>query len=128
MSPSFATFLLMNNYFHDVATAMLLACCVVLWTLLKRLGDERDRSVLAYGRALYRGVAGMFWFSVAWIAASGVIRIATFRSFEWFNTTQKHFEAGLLVKYAIATVMTVLGAVLWLRLSRRMKQKLDSPS
>lgn len=124
MSPSFATFLLMNNYFHDVATAMLLACCVVLWVLLKHLGDERDAALTTYARSLYRGVSGMFWFSVAWIIISGAIRIATFHAFEWHNTTQKHFEAGLLVKYAVAAVMMIIGSVLWTRLSRRMRRKL----
>jgi len=124
MSPSFATFLLMNNYFHDVATAMLLACCVVLWVLLKHLGDERDAALTTYARSLYRGVSGMFWFSTAWIIVSGAVRIATFHDFEWLNTTQKHFEAGLMVKYATAVVMMIIGAALWARLSRRMKQKL----
>lgn len=124
MSQGFAVFLLMNNYFHDVATAMLLACCVVLGVLLRHLGGERDLPLFAYARALFRGVTAIFWFSVAWIVASGIIRIATFRSFEWFNTTQKHFEAGLLVKYGIAVVMMAVGAVLWRRLSGKMRSRL----
>ncbi len=126
MSQGFATFILMNNYFHDVATAMLLACSVVLWVLLRNLGDERDEGLLRYVSALYRGVSGIFWFSVLWIIASGVVRIATFHSFEWHNTTQKHFEAGLLVKYAIAVVMMIVGGLLWLRLSRLMRERLRS--
>ena len=124
MSQGIATFLLMNNYFHDVATAMLLACCVVLGVLLKHLGDEREAALTGYARSLYRGVSGMFWFSVVWIIVSGAVRFATFRDFEWHNTAQKHFEAGLMVKYAIAAVMMIIGAVLWKRLSRRMKRKL----
>lgn len=125
MSNSFATFVLMNNYFHDVATAMLLACSVVLWVMLKNLGGEQDGVLLRYAAALYRSVSAMFWFSVLWIIASGILRIATFRSFEWFNTTQKHFEAGLFVKYGIAAVMMVIGTLLWARLSRKMRSRLQ---
>jgi len=125
MTPGFATFILMNNYFHDVATAMLLACSVVLGVMLKHLGQEQDDVLRSYAAALFRGITGVFWFSVVWIAASGIVRIATFRSFEWFNTTQKHFEAGLLVKYGIAVVMMIIGSVLWARLSRKMRGRLQ---
>lgn len=114
----------MNNYFHDVATAMLLACSVMLWVLLKRLGDGRDPVLTGYAAALYRGVTMMFRLSVLWIVVSGLVRIATFRDFEWYNTTQKHFEAGLIVKYAIAVVMMIVGAVLWTRMSRTMRDRL----
>ena len=124
MSQGFATFLLMNNYFHDVATAMLLACTVVLWILLKHLGEERDGVLIRYAAALYRGVTGIFRFSVLWIIASGILRVATFRSFEWFNTTQKHFEAGLLVKYGIAIAMMTVGALLWRRVTAVMRGRL----
>jgi hypothetical protein len=124
MSPGFATFILMNNYFHDVATAMLLACGIVLRVMQRNLGEERDGTLTRYAQALFRGVTGIFWFSVLWIFASGVLRIATFRSFEWHNTTQKHFEAGLLVKYAIAVVMMVVGAFLWRRVSAAMRTKI----
>jgi len=124
MSQGFATFILMNNYFHDVATAMLLACGIVLWVMMKHLGDDRDGSLTGYAAALFRGVTAMFRFSVLWIVASGILRISTFRSFEWFNTTQKHFEAGLLVKYAIAVAMMILGSVLWIRLSGAMRDRL----
>ena len=125
MTPGFATFILMNNYFHDVATAMLRACSVVLGVMLKHLGQEQDDALKRYAAALFRGITGVFWFSVVWIAASGIVRIATFHSFEWFNTTQKHFEAGLLVKYGIAVVMMIIGSVLWARLSRKMRGRLQ---
>jgi hypothetical protein len=125
MSPGFATFILMNNYFHDVATAMLLACSAVLWIMLRHLGAERDDVLMRYAAGLFRSVTTVFWSSVLWIVVSGIVRIVTFRSFEWLNTTQKHFEAGLLVKYAIAIVMMFSGSVLWMRLSRAMRNKLQ---
>jgi hypothetical protein len=124
MSPGFATFLLMNNYFHDVATAMLLACSVVLWVMLRHLGVKQDEVLMRYVTALFRGITAIFWFSVLWIIASGIVRIVTFREFEWFNTTQKHFEAGLFVKYGIAITMMVVGSFLWMRLSRAMRDRL----
>ena len=126
MSPGFATFLLMNNYFHDVATAMPLACSIVLWVLLKHLDQGQDDVLKRYVGKLFRGVTALFWFSVVWIVASGFVRIDTFRDFEWFNTTQKHFEAGLFVKYGIAVAMMIAGSFLWVRLSRKMRNQIRS--
>jgi len=124
MSQGMATFILMNNYFHDVATAMLLACSIVLWVLLRHLGDERDDPLLRYVRSLYRGISVLFWFSVVWLIVSGVIRFATFSTFEWVNASRGRFEAGLLTKYAVAGCMILVGIVLWSRLTRKMKERL----
>lgn len=124
MSEGFATFILMNNYFHDVATAMPLACSIVLRVLLRQLGGDRDAVMTRHAAALFSGVTVMFWLSVLWIVFSGAVRIATFHDFEWYNTTRKHFEAGLIVKYAVAAVMMISGSVLWTRLSRAMRDRL----
>lgn len=125
MTQGFATFILMNNYFHDVATAMLLACSIVLWVFLKHLRTDDDRVLLGYARKLYGGVSTIFWFSVAWIIVSGFIRVATFTSFEWVNAGRGRFEAGLVMKYAIAGCMILIGIFLWSRLSREMKDRLS---
>ncbi len=123
MSRSFAVFILMSNYFHDVATALLLASGIVMRVIVKNLEKEKgaDEAQTRYFTALYRSVTYLAWFSVAWIVAGGVLRIATFSSFEWPNAVEKHLETGLIVKYIIALCMTAAGAVLWVRLARRMK-------
>jgi len=54
MSPEFAVFLLMNNYFHDVATAMLLACAIVLWSIEKAEANARDKTAQNYASSMRR--------------------------------------------------------------------------
>lgn len=124
MSSGFATFILMNNYFHDVATAMFSACSVVLWIFLKKLGNDFDEGLRAYMRSLYRGVSAVFWFSAVWLVGSGILRFITFTRFEWVNASRGKFEAGLLVKYVIAGCMVLIGVMLWVRLSQEMKKRL----
>ena len=43
--------IIMNNYFHDVATAVLLGSAVVLWVLGKRAEDAGGDARLALARA-----------------------------------------------------------------------------
>jgi len=122
MSPGFAVFVLMNNYFHDVATALILACGAAAWMLLKRVENAASGSVTAYFLVLYNKITRVFWFSIGWIIVGGIIRALTFSTFEWPNAVEKHHEAGLIAKYAIATIMMVIGAYLWIVVSRRVKK------
>jgi len=127
MNPGFATFLLMNNYFHDVATAMLPACALVLWLFRKYLNNGAESPVLrAYARSLYRGMVRLVWISLVWIMVSGLIRIATFDTFEWVNAAQKGYQAGLFMKYGLAAVMIVVGIIFWLRVASATREKLSS--
>lgn len=121
MSPGYAVFLLMNNYFHDVATAMLLACGIALWIIIKQREGIKDPAAAGYFLKLARGINGVAKFSLGWIIIAGIPRVLTFRSFEWPNAVGKHHEAGLIAKYVIALAMMLAGAWLWARLSKRIR-------
>jgi len=122
MTPSFATFILMSNYFHDVATAMLLACGVVLRVLARNRDQEGDAVLRRYADDMHRSVNRLAWFSVVCVISKDILRIATFRSFEWWNAVQKHLEVALLVKYGIATLMMIAGAVLWMKYGKNRRR------
>jgi hypothetical protein len=121
MSPSFAVFILMNNYFHDVATSMLLATAIAMRLVLERFGQELDGATLGYVRSLTKNTIRLLWFSVAWIIFSAVPRALTFRSFEWANAVQLHHESGLIAKYVIAAAMMIAGTWLWAGLLRDLR-------
>ena len=119
MSQSMAVFILMSNYFHDVATAMLVACSFSLWVVLAKYGVQKDQMKKEFFGRLYRIIKKVVIFSWVWIVAAGAIRVVTFRRFEWVNAVEKHHEAALMVKYAVASVMIIAGAYSWTVLSRR---------
>lgn len=119
MSQPIAVFILMSNYFHDVATAMLVACSFSLWVALVKYGMQEDQMKKEFFARLYRAIRKVVIFSWVWIVAAGAIRIVTFRRFEWVNAVEKHHEAALMVKYAVAAVMIITGAYTWAVLSRK---------
>jgi uncharacterized membrane protein len=123
MTPGFAVFILMNNYFHDVATTMLLACGIAMLLIIRQLGNGSDAATLDYFSRLFRGVHRLAWISVAWILVGGIPRVLTFNSFEWANAVEKHHEAGLIAKYVIAVFMMVLGAYLWAAQLRKLRDR-----
>lgn len=119
MSQQFAVFILMSNYFHDVATAMIVACSFALWVILEKFGQEHDDQKQEFLRRLYQGLRRLVIFSWAWVISAGVLRIATFNSFELVNAVEKHHEAALMVKYAIAGTMMICGAISWTVLDKK---------
>lgn len=121
MPEPFAVFLLMNNYFHDVATAMLCACAAVLWVVGRAETPGGDRAAAEYASSMRRGVMRLAWLSAAWIAASGAIRITTVKEFEWRNFAEKGILSGLIAKYVVALVMVAAGAYALARVSRQIR-------
>jgi len=125
LSPSFAVFVLMSNYFHDVATAMLVACSIAGLLVLPRAGEKVDSATAGFIVSVWRSIRKIFVFSIIWIMAGAALRIGTLTDFEWKNFADRGHVVGLVAKYVIAVIIMIAGALFWGRLSRRVS-KLES--
>ncbi len=120
MSPAAGIALMMNNYFHDVATALLLASAVALWVMLRRYdAGPRGPDAARYFLELHRAMTRLARFSLAWIVLGGIPRTIWYGEFEWANAAGRGQVAALVVKHVIAFAFVAGGAVLWARLRRR---------
>ncbi len=126
IGPIFGIFLLMNNYFHDVSTALLAASGIVL-----RLMISRYRAALAEGGAVeikeyfsrvYSAMCGIARFSLLWILAGGIPRTLFYRDFEWANAVEHGQAAALILKHVMAFFLVALGAWLWKRAQADLKE------
>src|SRR5512140_3548582 len=102
MSPSLGIVLMMNNYFHDVATALLVASGAVLWIVHHKLGDSTEPAVLRYYLSLYHGMTRVAKFALAWIVLGGIPRTIFYTDFEWANAAGKNQVPALIVKHVLA--------------------------
>jgi hypothetical protein len=121
MSQPAAVFIMMSNYFHDVATAMIMASSVTMWVILRRYEKNSSPGSIALIVWLYKGISKVVIFSWGWILSAGILRFLTFRTYEWPNAVEKHQEYGLMVKYGIALAMMAGGAYLWMVLIKKMR-------
>ncbi len=120
MSPAAGIALMMNNYFHDVATALLMASAFALWVMLRRYdASPRGREAARYFLDLHRSMTRLARFSLAWIVLGGIPRTIWYGEFEWANAAGRGQVAALVVKHVIAFGFVAGGAVLWARLRRR---------
>ncbi len=121
MSPTFGIILMMNNYFHDVATALLLASAVAVWLMLQRLGTMNDRAVLLYFLSLHQGMVKLAKVSLIWIVLGGIPRTVYYTEFEWANAAGKGQVPALLVKHVLFFLFIGAGANLWSKINKRVK-------
>jgi hypothetical protein len=123
VSPSLGVALMMNNYFHDVATALLIASAVALWVLLGHFerggrGPDAARYFLEIAASMKR----LARFSLAWIVLGGIPRTIFYVDFEWANAAGRMQVPALVVKHVLAFGFVGGGVWLWRRLGRRVAE------
>jgi hypothetical protein len=121
MSPKLGVIIMMNNYFHDVATALLLASGVAAWVMFRKYEDNNTSEVNEYFLRIYRSMTRLAQFSLVWIIIGGIPRTIFYKDFEWANAVGKNQVPALIVKHILAFIIVGTGAYVWLKISRRIK-------
>ncbi len=109
--------LMMNNYFHDFATAVLIANLVLFWAFARglrgplALNDEQRAYVYRVARLVTYG-------ALAWIVVGGAIRTINYKTFEWVEAAGKSQLVALGVKHAVMGGAVLGGLWLQWKLSR----------
>ncbi len=121
MSPTLGVAIMMNNYFHDVATALLLASGIALWVMMKQLRLRSDEAVLRYFLGLYSAMTKLARFALIWIIVGGIPRTLFYTRFEWANAAGKGQIPALIVKHVLVVFFVAAGAHIWIRIGREAK-------
>lgn len=121
MSQSVAVFIMMSNYFHDVASAMIMACSVTMLLVLGRYDRTAEPGAGTIIHRLYRGISKVVIFSWLWVLSAGLLRVMTFNEYEWPNAVIKHQEYALMVKYCLGLAMLGGGAFMWTIVRKKMR-------
>ena len=130
MSESTAILLMMNNYLHDVATALLVASGYTIWLLGRRLEPSPGPDTLRYFVRLSRGLSRLALFSFFWIIAGGIPRVIFYKEFEWSNMAGRGQIPALIVKHILAFALVFAGMAVWLKVRKRVaeaEKRLGSP-
>jgi hypothetical protein len=113
---------MMNNYFHDVATALLAASAFALWVLLRRYeAGGRGPDAARYFLEIQRSMVKLARFALAWIVLGGIPRTIWYVEFEWANAAGRGQVPALVVKHVVAAILVVYGVAFWRRLRSRVR-------
>jgi len=126
MSEIRGVILMMNNYFHDVATALLLASAIAVWIVYRKFGDSDKTGVREYFLRMYESLTFLAKFSLAWIIIGGIPRTYFYSEFEWSHYAGKSQVPALIVKHVLAFIFVSVGAYLWIKIRRKVKEIKDT--
>lgn len=125
ISPTFGIVLMMNNYLHDVATALLIATAAAIFALLKVAAKIEEPPAILFFLNAYRRMVKLFHWSLIWIIIGGIPRVLFYTRFEWANAAGKGQVPALVVKHVIMTVL-ILAGIKWWRVVRRRVEELKA--
>ena len=115
--------IVINNYFHDLATAVLLGSSVIMYALGKQAekqGPEASATLFGF----YRTLSRFAWGALAWIVIGGIPRVIFFRTHEFIPAIQKGLYTALGIKHAVMFTAVVVGVLMW----RSVRRKIEAAS
>lgn len=112
---------MLNNYFHDFATALVVVCTYGMLFMVKYAerhgGEDSKRMVLA----LYPRMVHLAGGSVVFVFMAGIVRAFTYKDFEWNNAVESGQVMALMIKHVILFALFAYGIYLWLVAHKKIK-------
>ncbi len=113
---------MLNNYFHDFAVAVLI-CSLLMSYFLSNEASKHAASlpIDSLVAAALRRFAVVTKVSFGWVMVGGVIRMLTYRDFEWVAAAGNGQVLALGVKHVILVSLIVVSFWLTRRERRRLQ-------
>lgn len=121
MSAGLSIAVMMNNYTHDLATAVFAVSALAAWLIVRSRAALKAPEAV---RPLVRGLLRAGWISLAATLALGGVRAAAYRTYEWSEAVGSAQVPALVVKHVILVALVLLG-VRALLLARRELRSLE---
>jgi len=119
ISPGLGVAIMMNNYFHDVATALLIASAFALHAVVRIQNSMDTPEATLFFLKTYYLMVKLFRFALWWVILGGVPRTIFYTSFEWANAADKLQIPALMVKHVMIVTAVVWGIIAWRRLKKK---------
>jgi len=122
ISPALGVIIMMNNYFHDVATGLLVASWAVLYFSMNRFDEQGGTESSRYLLSLYESMTRMARFCFWWIIIAGVPRTYFYIDFEWANAVDTLQVPAIIIKHVVVFALVGTGVYTWHQYARRIRQ------
>jgi len=99
--------LMIMNYFHDLAVAVLAANILVVFFLGKFL--ERRQADPSLMRHLFRRLSAVTYGALAFVVLAGAVRAYFFADFEWNPAVARGQVEALVIKHVVLVAVTIFG-------------------
>ncbi|RMF99880.1 MAG: hypothetical protein D6726_12230 [Nitrospirae bacterium] len=117
-NPALDILITLNNYSHDIATALLAVGGIMMYLLYR--GRKRlleDGGGVFFSR-VYKKVKTIAEASLAWILIAGVPRTIFYKRYEWSDLSGDLQIVAIIIKHIVMFLLVGLLSFYWIRLSR----------
>jgi hypothetical protein len=119
IGPGLGIAIMMNNYFHDMATGLLVGSGFALHAILRIQGTMNTPESTLFFLKTNRHMVKLFKFALWWVVLGGIPRTIFYTSFEWANAAGNHQIAALGVKHVMMFTVVVWGIIAWRRMQKQ---------
>jgi len=121
IGPGLGVAIMMNNYFHDMATGLLVGSGFVLHVIISIQASMNTAESALFFLKTNQRMVKLFKFALWWVILGGIPRTIFYTSFEWANAADKLQVPALAVKHVMMFAAVVWGVTAW----RRMQKKVE---
>ena len=114
-----AILVMLNNYFHDLATAVFAVSSIAAWLFLRALANGADHAIL---QPVVRGLVKVGFGALAWVLVAGAFRAWAYRDYEWVEAVGKDQVPVLVVKHILLVTVVAVGIVFLIKVRRRVRR------
>ena len=114
-----AILIVMNNYFHDVATAMLASLSILLLIIYRQVDERSSPEQVRLLLTVYRKFTGYAKIALALILLGGIPRTLAYKDYEWLPALGKGIIPALIIKHVLMFTLVGLGLHFWRLLARK---------
>ena len=125
IGPGLGVAIMMNNYFHDMATGLLVGSGFALHAILRIQGTMNTPQSTLFFLKTNQHMVKLFKFALWWVVLGGVPRTIFYTSFEWANAAGNHQIAALGVKHVMMFAVVVWGVIAWRRMQQQVTKLRD---
>ena len=112
-SPGLGVVVMMNNYFHDMATGLLVGSGFALHAILRIQATMNTTQATIFFLKTNSRMKKLFRFALWWVILGGVPRTIFYTSFEWSSAADKLQVPALAVKHVMMFTAVVWGIYAW---------------
>ena len=118
MEDGIAILVMLNNYFHDLATAIFAVSAVAAWLLYRSQAMQQAPAAV---RPVAQGLVKLGVASLVWTLVAGMIRGLTYYDYEHAVAYGRGQVPVLILKHLILVTLVSMGVFVLLRVRRLAK-------
>jgi hypothetical protein len=121
---------MLNNYFHDFATALLAVSTYVMFLMVRYAETRGGRLLKENVVEMYPGIVHITGGTLVLLLMAGIVRSFTYRWFEWVEVLGTGQIFVLIFKHVIMFTVVGYGFYIWIgihKMIKFMKEELEAP-